>query len=221
MSSFLNFNAARQELTVFLRNSDIFTITERGVTTATATGTFAGETSLLIDVANGKNIRSITVAASPLALGTDYTVDLTFDDSGTTKIKISFVSAQTGDYSIPYDFGTDKIWPDFPRDDLSINSYPRVAVDIQDVGSDAFGIGGSDYISDIAISVVVYAQSTEKIDSLISTIREKIMTANSDFFYLRFIKPTGTGPLIQDPDKRQEIMSRNVDFTSAFNVEQT
>lgn len=220
MSNFLDYFEIRKELLNFLRSNDILTISERGITTSTDTGTFASDSTHLINVSNGKNIRSITVAGSPLTYGEDFTVDFTFDDSGTTKIKITFTSAQTGAYSIPYDHGTDKIWADFPRDDLSIDSYPRVAVDVTDVSSDAFGIGGNDYISNIGITMVVYAQSTEKIDNVIETIRQKIMQNNTNFFNLKFIKPIGVGPLIPNPDSRQEIMSRNIDFQSSFNTEQ-
>ncbi len=195
------------------------TITERGVATATDTGTFASDSTHLIAVSNLKNIRSITVASVPLVFGTDFTYDTEFDDSGTKKTKITFTAAQTGAFSIPYDFGTDKIWPDFPRDDLSISSYPRIAVDIQDSGTEPLGIGGNDYITDLGITIVVYASTTKKVSDLVSDIRQKMITQNQNFFYLRFISPVGTGPLIEDPTSKKEIMSRSLDFLSKFNVE--
>lgn len=209
----------REELVFFLRNSDVLTISERGVTTASDTGTFASDSTHLINVSNLKNIRSITVGGSPLIFGTDYTYDTEFDDSGTKKTKITFASAQTGAFTIPYDFGTDKIWPDFPRDDLSISSYPRISIDTQDSGTDAFGIGGNDYISDIAITVVVYAKTTAKVSELVSDIRQKLITANQGFFYFKFLKPVGVGPIIVDPTSKKEIVSRSIDFLSIFNLE--
>lgn len=151
--------------------------------------------------------------------GTDYTYDTEFDDSGTKKTKITFTSAQTGNYTIPYDFGTDKIWPDFPRDDLSISSYPRISIDTQDSGSNAFGIGGNDYITDIGITVVAYASTTAKVSELVSNIRQKLITSNQDFFYFKFLKPVGVGPIIVDPTSKKEIVSRSIDFLSVFNVE--
>ena len=218
--SFLDFFKIKQELCQFLRNQDIISIGNRGVTTTTATGTFAGETSLLISRTNIKNIRSVVVATTTLTYGSDYTIDFYFSDSSVIKTKITFIVAQTGAYTITYDYGTDKIWPDFPRDDLSIDSYPRIAIDVQSVNSDAFGIGGEDFISELFFTIVVYGQSVETLNEYISTIRQKFMENASEFYYLRFIKPVGMGPLIQDEDKRQEIMSQNIDFQSMFNTEQ-
>lgn len=217
-TSFLDPFAIRQEIAHFIRNSDILSITERGVTTTQETGTFASDSTHLIVDSQIKNIRDITVASVVLTFGEDYTYDTDFNDT-TFKTKITFTNAQTGAYEINYDTGSDKIYPDFPRDDLSIDSYPRIAIDVQDSGSDAFGIGGNEYLSDIVITAVVYSQSTKQIDNLIKSIRDKIITNNKNFFNFKFIKPVGIGPLIQDPTKRQEIMSRNVDFLSVFNVE--
>ncbi|GAG36961.1 unnamed protein product, partial [marine sediment metagenome] len=56
-----------------LRNNDILTVVERNVTTDTASGTVTADPSLLINVSNIKNIRSITVGGSPITFGTDYT----------------------------------------------------------------------------------------------------------------------------------------------------
>ena len=215
----LNLTNIKQEQIVFLRNQDIFTITQRGVTTATDTGTFDADSTHLISVSNGKNVRSITVAGSPITFGTDYTVDYNYDDSGTTKIKINFTSAQTGAYSIPYDFGTDSIYPDFPRDDLSIDSYPRIAMDIMTVSTDAFGIGGSQFISNITFTVVVYADDTDDIDGYIQAIKYAIRGNAKLFYYVNFVKPTITGPLINSPDRSNEIMQRNTDFQGMFQTE--
>lgn len=219
MTNFIDEFNVRKELVEFLRNSDILTITERGVTTESDTGTFASDSSHLINDATVKNIRSISVAGAPLSLGLDYTTDMNFDDSGTKKCKFTFVVPQTGAFVISYDTGSDKIYPDFPRDDLHISSYPRIAVDTQDSTSDAFGIGGNDYITDMGVTVIGYAKTTQKIDDIITKTRTAIITNNQNFFYLRFIKPVGKGPIISDPEGKNEIFSRNVDFLSKFNVE--
>ena len=88
--------AIKNELVTNLRNWDILTTTQRGVTTTTDTGTWTAATSHLINRNNVRNIRSITVDTSPLSFGNDYTIDYTYDDSGTIKCKIDLVSAQTG-----------------------------------------------------------------------------------------------------------------------------
>ncbi len=214
----INPNNIKQELVVFLRNQDIFTIAQRGVTTATHTETLSNAGSATITRVNVKNIRSITVAAVSLAFGTDYTVNYGTGETGSNCV-VTFVANQTGAIVITYDYGKDKIWSDFPRDDLDINSYPRIGVDILSAPSDAFGIGGSQFISDINFTVIVYDDNADDIDGYIYSIRNKFISSAKSFYYLKFIKPTLTGPMISDPEKKEEIMHRNQDFTSMFNVE--
>ena len=208
----------RNELVYFLRNQDIFSISTSGVTTTTATGTFSATSSLSISVTNVKNIRSIVVGSTTLAYGEDYTYDIDFSDT-TIKTKITFTAAQTGAYTITYDYGSDKIWADYPRDDLSIDSYPRIAVDILNVTSDAFGIGGNSFISEVMISAIVYAKGNSIVDGYVDDILSAFQTNAKTFYYSGFIKPIGTGPLIVTPERSDEILHRNVDFESMFHVD--
>ena len=143
----MNIQNIKKEQIQFLRNQDVFSTTIRGVTTRTDTGTFdADETHTLANSPTTvKNVRSVT-RGSLLVYGTDYTVNFL------TGV-ISFTVAQTGSYTIIYDNGPDKIYPDFPRDDLTISSFPRIALDILNVSMDALGIGGSQFISDVAFLI--------------------------------------------------------------------
>ena len=210
----VNINNIKQEQVVFLRNSDILTTTQRGVTTSTDTGTFDDDSShtLAVNPTTAKNVRSITVSAAALELKNDYTVNYS------TGV-ITFIAAQTGDYTIIYDQGSDAIYPDFPRDDLGIDSYPRIAFDIMTVNTDAFGIGGSQFISDIIFTVVVYADNVDDIETYIQAIKDAIRANAKLFFYVNFVKPTVTGPLINSPDRKNEIMQRNTDFQGMFQIE--
>lgn len=204
----------KQEQAVFLRNQDIFTISQRGVTTSQDTGTFSADSThtLATNPTIVKNVRDVTVASVLLAVGTDYTVNYI------TGV-ISFVAAQTGAYTINYDQGTDKIYPDFPRDDLTINSYPRIAVDLLNVSTDAFGIGASHFISDIAFTVVVYDDDSDDLDGYVQTIRAAYLSNAKNFYYLKFIKPTLIGPTINSPDKKDEIMQKNIDLLGMFEID--
>ena len=215
----INLFQVKQELVNFLRNQDIMSISERGAITDQDTGTFASITQYLINQPNVKNIRNIVVNAIFLKYGRDYNVDFTFDDFGIIKTKINFTSLQTGTYAIDYDFGSDKIWPDYPRDDLKINSYPRIAADVLGIDTKEFGIGGNELISDIMLSITVFGQSINRINSIINSIRKRMLENRKTFFYFKFAGQPAVGPLIEDPNKRQEIMRQNIDFTSLFNVE--
>ena len=211
----LNIQNVKQEQVVFLRNQDILTTTQRGVTTANATGTLSGTKVITISKTNVKNVRSITVGAVSKSLGTDYTVDYKHANG----CVITFGSNQTGDYVVSHDYGKDKIFPDFPRDDLTIDSYPRIAIDILNVSVDALGIGGDNFISNVAFTVVVYEDKSDNIDGYIQAIKTAYMANAKTFYYLKFIKPTLIGPTINSPDKKDEIMSKNIDLLGMFCID--
>jgi len=210
----LDIRQIKQELVVFLRNQDILTTSQRGVSTVNATGTLNAEDTITIERTNVKNIRSITVDGAIKSFGKDYTVDYNHSDG----CVITFTSDQTGDYVVSYDYGSDKIYPDFPRDDLSIDSYPRIAVDIMSITTDAFGIGGNEFISDLTFTVVVYSNNADKIDSYIQSIKDAMIANAKLFYYISFVKPILIGPLINSPDRSNEIMQRNADFQGLFQV---
>ena len=204
----------KQEQVVFLRNSDVFTITQRGVTTASKTGTLSGTKVITISTASIKNIRSISVGAVSKYVGTDYTAVY-----GATSTIITFGANQTGDYSVLHDFGQDKIYPDFPRDDLKINSYPRIAIDVMSIPIEPFGIGGDTFISNVALTIVVYDKNSDDLDSYIQTIKDLYVTNAKNFYYMKFVKPTLIGPTINSADKKDEIMQKNLDIVGKFNID--
>lgn len=211
----LNIQSVKQEQADFLRNNDVFSTTQRGVTTANATGTLSGTKVITISRTNVKNIRSITVGGASKVLGTDWTADYKHANG----CVITFEANQTGDYVVSHDYGTDSIFPDFPRDDLTINSYPRIAVDILNVSIDAFGVGGSQFISNVALTIVVYDDNSDDLDGYIQTIKDLYVSNAKNFYYLKFVKPTLIGPTINSPDKRDEIMQKNLDILGQFNVD--
>ena len=211
----MNITHVKQELTDFLRNNDVLTITQRGVTTTTQEDTLTAEDTITIDKTTVKNVRSITVGAVSKVLGTDWTVDYKHANG----CVITFEANQTGAYVVTYDYGSDSIFPDYPRDDLTINSYPRIAVDILSAPIDAFGIGGDTFISDVALTIVVYSNNSDDLDSYIQIIKDLIVSNAKTFYYLSFVKPILIGPTINSADKKDEIMQKNLDILGMFNVE--
>ena len=210
----MNIQLIKLEQSQFLRNNDVFSVGTRGVTTYSDTGTFSAAASHT--VANNpttlKNVRSLVVGGTTLVYGSEYTIAF---NTGV----ITFVAAQTGVYTISYDSGADKIFPDFPRDDLTISSFPRIAIDIMSAPIDAFGIGGDTFISNVAITIVAYANNSDDLDSYINTIKDLYVANSKNFYYLKFVKPTLIGPTINSPDKKDEIMQKNIDILGMFAVD--
>ncbi len=214
----INLKKIRTEWINFLRNSDIFTISQRGVTTDTDSGTWAATTTQLINRPNIRNIRSITVAGSPLTYGKDYYVNFDFDDSGTIKCKVFLEAAQTGAYVITYDYGTDKIFFDFPKDDLKISNFPRIGSGFVNVETIDAGFGGV-LRNTIGITTIVYDRKTDSVSEYLDTLRAAIFAANNSFFYVgKYTKPISVGPVIKSPREqgRDKIFQQNIDIEGKF-----
>ena len=204
----------KNEMINFLRNSDVFTIAERGVTTKTDTGTFTTETTYTVSTSPTKlkNIRSVFVGTT-LKYGRDYSFSF---ETGV----ISFVSAQNGAYTIIYDYGnTEKIYPDFPRDDLQLSSYPRLAVDIIDKIEDVFGVGGDLFIADTLFTIVLYSESYDYLESHLVTIEQLLRTNAKNFYNTPFVKPIGRGPILKSDNRSQVLLQCNVDCLAMFEVQ--
>lgn len=216
--AYINVTRIREELVVFLRNQNIFSISQRGVTTATET--FDGDNSevdfVVANASNIKNVRSVEVGGTPLVFGTDYTVNYT---TGTVTCSVAPASG-TDNVEIVYDYGTDKIYPDFPRNDLSISSFPRIGVDLIGVDSEPGGFGNVN-VSNIDFTVVVYEPKTEQLTGYIDSIREAFISERDNFYYIRQPFPLRHGPIIKNPtDKtKDKIFQQNIDFRSFHNYE--
>jgi hypothetical protein len=224
----IDLKAVKQEIVNWLRNSDIFTVGARGVTTAADTGTFAADSTHLIAVTNIKNIRSVVVGGSTLQYGEDYQVDFDFLDT-TIKTKFTFTSPQTGAFTITYDYGTDKIFPDFPRPDLSISSFPRIGFDILNIDTDYGGLGNV-LISSATAQIIIYALNTEDTDEYISSIRAQIIdmlsatianTKGHFYYFPKYVKPSFIGPTIKSPREvgKDKVFQKNIDMMGEWKYE--
>ena len=207
----------KQEIAVFLRNANIFTIAQRGVTTQTDSNTFTDADSHTISRINVKNIRSIVVNGVTLTLS-DYSVSY---GNGSDNCVITFTNTQNGAYTIRYDYGTDKIFPDFPRPDLSLSSFPRIAVDLINVPSKPGGFGNVNE-SVINFTVIVYDPKTEDISNYLTVIRAAFLANQTIFKYLsNVVKPSNIGPVLKSPreEGKDKIFQQNHDFSSPFKYE--
>lgn len=202
----------KQELVVLLRSADLISISDRGVTTETDTGTFSTDLTHLLATSPTlvKNVRSVVVSGSPLVFGTDYLVNYTTG-------LITFTSAQSGAYTIIYDQGSnDSIFPDFPQPHLKLSDFPRIAVDIIGSTSNEIGIGAAITESDYTISVICYATKQTDVENIVSGAKDLIMANKKSLFYSPFITPTSVGPLLVTEFGQNKILQRNQDADVRF-----
>jgi hypothetical protein len=208
----------KKELVVFLRNSDVLSVATRGVTTTTQT--FSGNTILTAFTLTStpvRNVRAITISAVAKAFGTDYTVNYA---TGVVNFTVAPGSG-TNNISVQYDYGSsDKIFSDFPRVDLGITSYPRIALELTSKSSSEMALGATSTLNDYLISIYVFADGGDAVDDLITAIRQAFLLHKKDFYRLAFITPVTEGPLLLEDDRVQKIMSRSLECRSVFNVEE-
>lgn len=205
----------KQELVYFLRNSDVLTTTQRGVTTQSDTGTFASDSThtLVTSPTLVKNVRSVVVDSSTLVESTDYTLNYS------TGV-ITFVAAQTGDFTIGYDTGSsDRIWWDFPQPNLTMAAFPRVAVDIIGGTSKEIAIGATTTQSTYQVQMNAYDKSQIEVEEIISRIHAAIRANKKSFIDIPFITPTTTGPLLVSEFGNKKILQRNQDAEIQFVME--
>ena len=130
----LNDTKIKEEILNLIRNSDIFSITLRGVTTATNTFTAtSGQTIFTLSNSGVKNVRSLKINSVEQDIYTDYDININEKTSVESKT-ITLVTGATlsDEVKIEYDYSAtgDKIYPDFPDENLTIKSFPRLYFDI-------------------------------------------------------------------------------------------
>ena len=202
------------EVVVSLRNADVLSTTIRDVNRTTQTGTLSSISEIVINKPNVKNIKTITVNAVAV---TGFTVDYDSDDECT----ITLPSVMSGPYVVTYDYGTDKIFVGYPRSDLSINSFPRIAVEYIDVQSQSGGFGNVNR-NKHDLSIVVYSTNKAQIRSVINLVRTWCVNNQNALNTLRLIKPVMMGPLVPAGEFakfKDKIMKQNFDFAGLLQYE--
>jgi len=219
----LNEKHMRDEMAVFLKNEDVLTASERGVTQVTGTtlGTLASATTTLINKNNIRNIRNVSVADTAKTFGTDYTVDYYYLDGSTRKCQITWAASTSGAGTVTYDYGaTEKIYPNFPRTDMTLASYPRIGLEVVDIDSEPYGFNNVNN-SNVDISFTVVDDSKDNILDIMNNVRDAIVNNQSGFYYLKLVKPRRTGPVVPvtDGKAKDKLFSKSFDVRGYFNIE--
>jgi hypothetical protein len=224
----LNVQQIRDELCDVLRRSDVLSVAVRGVTRTTsgytvgvggeATHTFTGNIHV-------RDFKLLTVDGTNKYFLRDWTINWT---TGVLTWNSALTNGQVVAYQIDWGAG-DKIYPDMPRDDLTLTSFPRVGIELTSVSTQPLGLGGLNHISDLVVTILVWSPVNKDTNvaggfgGLIDTeatmnlIRNAIR-ANAKLFYtFQFIYPKGRGPITKG--KNSKIMQMSADFLIRFRVE--
>ena len=218
----------REEIVILLRNSDIFSVAVRGATTRTDNFTAtASQTAFQLTQTPVRNVRSVSVQSVSKKLFTDYTVNY-----ATGVLTLNTGATLSDAVAIQYDYGAtsgEKIYPDYPRGDLTLTSFPRIGMEITSARTETFGLSGVNHISDILITIFAFVPvnkdsnvsgglgGTMDLSDLISTIRNTIRTNAKLFSQFQYIYPTSVSPLMRGTNDK--IIHQSADFIAKFLVE--
>jgi hypothetical protein len=215
----------REELVNELRNANIFSTTMRNVTTTTQSFTATGGQTNFILTNEPRNIRSLTVNSVNKYLFKDYEVTW-------TSKTITFYSGLTGGVAVVvnYDYGTtgqggDKIYPDMPREDLHLNSFPRIGIEYTSQTTDPLGLGALNWINEIVVTIYTWVPAdTENniggnkyLSYIVSKVREAILNRTKSFQLFHYIQPGHISPIIKG--QYDKIIQQSQDFKIRFVVE--
>jgi len=144
---------------------------------------------------------------------TDYYVD--YNDSLQLSYPVIYFLSAPADGSvveIKYCYGTSWIYPDVPRTDLSIDSYPRISLKFISVRTKEDGIGSLGNITDILCSLTIWSANANQLESLINDARTVIMQNKKNLHYFMLMIPGESGPVLIAPGRDDKIITQNQDF---------
>jgi hypothetical protein len=209
-------DAAIQELVVFLRNQNVFSTTERSVTTVTEE--FNGNGVLktfTVSKLNIKNVRSVTVGGVAKVFGTEYTVNY-------TTATITFTDAPasgTNNVDITFDYGTDAIFPEQARVDLQLVSYPRISVSTTAINIEDGATDGNINYTEYLFSFYIYAEGSSAVRGYFKKIKEAILLNKKNFYYLRYITPISATGIIKEPNRQDKVLTKVLECRAPWNEE--
>ena len=225
--STLNLKNLREEICNTLRSGDILSVAIRGVTTTTDNFTAtAGQTTLSLTHTGVKNIRSLTVNTVAKMLFKDFTVAWA---TGVVTMLSALTLSDVVVVNYDYSSTADRIYPDYPRDDLSLSSYPRVAIELTSMTTEPFGLGGMVHISDILLTVYAIVPADKdlavasgygglkNLTTLCYNIRDNLRTNAKSLYICPYITPSTIGPIV--PGTSDKLMQSSQDFRVRFRTE--
>ena len=206
----------KQEILNFVRNQDIISVANRGVTTVTDELQSGDGSTISFTPANSgiKNLRDVKLNDVSLTYGSGYEMDMI-----NNKVVVYNSESGTDNYKITYDYGTgDKIYDDFPRADLSLTSYDtgRIGFDILSATTKETGIGGVTNQTNILLQFTLYARDKATLGTMIYTLRDAFAQNKKAFYRFPFINVKSTNNLSKGDTSDDKTIQNNFDIEIPF-----
>jgi len=202
----------REELITFFRKKLTDPKARDSIEISTQSGT-GSQVKFELPRTNAKYIDYVIVNGVLQNEYTDYYVDYN-DSLQLSKPVVYFLSppANGSIVEIKYSYGTSWIYPDVPRTDLSIDSYPRISLKFISVRTKEDGLGALGNITDILCSLQVWSANANELSDLINDARTLIMQNKKNLHYFMLMIPGEIGPVLPAPGREDKIIEQNQDF---------
>jgi hypothetical protein len=218
--STINYNFILLELLNELRNEDILSIAERGVTTTTDSFDAAGGAEVFTLTESGvKNVRSVVHEGTTLSFGTDYTFNYTLGNI--VSVSVSKELTLNDEVDIAYDYGTtDGVYSDWSRPDLTLSSYPRLSFNYVTLDTEVIAVGGVQSFNP-RIQFRIMDFGVENTQNKMNTLRSYLKTKQQGLYYSNILRIVGGTPcdLVRDEGKGNKIYQMNIDVINELNIE--
>jgi hypothetical protein len=123
-------------------------------------------------------------------------------------------------YEIQFDYGTsDKIYMDYPRPDITLGSYPRIGFDIYGLTSSIAGFGNVNS-TQFMFNINIYAKSKIDVETYCDSLREAIIDAQTNLYYVSYIRPSNVSQVQPIPIRgKNKVYMINIEVSSENNYE--
>ena len=209
-----DFRDLKEEILVYLRNNLHSSDHKNRMTLGSEVGTADGTATYTMTSVSGLSaVSGISVNSVVQTNFIDYIVDYK-NTTPRTSPSITFTSTPVSgqEVIIYYWTGTEWIYPDFPKNSLSMNSFPRIAFDVITQTREPFGIGGTVFKSDITFQMNAYSDKHYEVDEYLHKAGSVFMKNAKGFNSFEFVIPMGLGPSGKVPGRNEDIITQSQDF---------
>jgi len=221
----LNYNDIKYELLNTIRSGDIFTISERGVTTTTET--FVGTTGTYTLLhAPGRNIRCVinTTESETLKYGRDYIPIFTYSADGSrmyiVSIQLLYSYTATDEFSITYDYGsTEKIYPDWIQENLTIGSFPRLGFTFLKGNTEVIATDSVE-ATRFRMTFIIKAKSVDYVNDRLTALRQLFKNNQNTLHYSNILRVVNIEPADDAGEVGgHKIFQATMDVMNELNIE--
>jgi len=211
----VDINNIMDEMLWYLRNK----VTDPSSRGSTQTDEFNGNGSTKVFTLTKtpvQNVTTVTVDGGSQTYGTHYSVSINL----TTRVgTITFVTAPgsgTNNVDVTYHYGQTWIFPDTPRADLRLSSFPRMALTVVTGTTDLIGLNADGFMTSLLLGVTAYAADDDTVRDLLRQAKDNIMDDAKTFYYFNLVKPVGLSALIPYTEGKTEIVQQTMDLEIPF-----